>query len=217
MTGKVYVSSFDKGKQKKTLYGTVKLALSRPWALLWFEPILLLLSLYMALLYGIVRGTAVERIRTNNHIVIYVFGAFPIVYQQHRGWTEAIGGLPFLGMAVGIVFGILYMFPDNIRYQRLVARGKPEPEMRLPPAMVGAVSIPIGMFWFAWTNGPNIHWLSSVAAQVPFGFGFVLVYLSVQAYLVDAYTIYAASALACNVLLRSGVGAAFPLFTTVSL
>lgn len=145
------------------------------------------------------------------------FGAFPIVYQQHRGWSEGIGGLSFLGIAVGIGFGIAYMFPDNARYRKLVARGKLEPEMRLPPAMVGAVAIPAGMFWFAWTNGPNCHWLISIAAQIPFGFGFVLVYLSIQAYLVDAYTINAASVLACNVLLRSGIGAAFPLFTTVSL
>jgi hypothetical protein len=145
------------------------------------------------------------------------FGAFPIVYQQHRGWSEGIGGLSFLGIAVGIVFGIVYMFPDNARYRRLVAREKPEPETRLPPAMVGAVAIPMGMFWFAWTNGPNCNWLVSVAAQVPFGFGFVLVFLSIQAYLVDAYTIYAASVLASNVLLRSGIGAAFPMFTSVSL
>jgi hypothetical protein len=54
MTGKVYVSKFDVTKRKKTLFGTVKVALTRPWALLWFEPIVLLLSLYMALLYGIV-------------------------------------------------------------------------------------------------------------------------------------------------------------------
>jgi hypothetical protein len=55
MTGKVYVSKFDMAKPRKTLYVMLKVALTRPWALLWFEPIVLLLSLYMALLYGIVR------------------------------------------------------------------------------------------------------------------------------------------------------------------
>lgn len=139
------------------------------------------------------------------------------MYQQHRGWSEGIGGLSFLGMAVGIMLGIGYMFPDHSRYKRLSASGKPDPEARLPPAMVGAVAIPISMFWFAWTNGPDQHWIVSIAAQVPFGFGFVLVYLSIQAYLVDSYTIYAASVLAGNVLLRSGMGAAFPMFTSVSI
>lgn len=51
--------------------------------------------------------------------------------------------------------------------------------------------------------------------QIPFGFGFVLVYLSVLTYLVDSYTIFAASVLAANTLLRSAFGAIFPLFTGV--
>lgn len=63
---------------------------------------------------------------------------------------------------------------------------------------------------------PFRHWLVSIAAQVPFGFGFVLIYISVQEYLVDAYTIYAASVLAANTIFRSAFGAIFPLFTNVS-
>jgi hypothetical protein len=83
-------------------------------------------------------------------------------------------------------------------------------------SLVGCVAIPIGLFWFAWTNSPSYHWLISIAAQIPFGFGFVLVYISVQNYLVDAYTIYSASVLAANAMLRSVFGATFPLFTGVS-
>jgi hypothetical protein len=42
----------------------------------------------------------------------------------------------------------------------------------------------------------------------------VLVFLSIMNYLIDAYTIFAASCLAGNAVLRSTFGAAFPLFTT---
>jgi len=42
----------------------------------------------------------------------------------------------------------------------------------------------------------------------------VLVFLGVMNYLIDAYTIFAASVLAANSVLRSLFGAAFPLFTT---
>jgi hypothetical protein len=38
--------------------------------------------------------------------------------------------------------------------------------------------------------------------------------LGVMNYLIDAYTIFAASVLAANSVLRSCFGAAFPLFTT---
>jgi hypothetical protein len=51
-------------------------------------------------------------------------------------------------------------------------------------------------------------------AGAPFGFGMVLVFLSIMNYLIDAYLIYAASVLAANSVLRSLFGAAFPLFTS---
>ena len=107
------------------------------------------------------------------------------------------------------------MFPENHRYEKIVDRGQETPESRLPPSIVGSITIPIGIIWFAWSNSPSVHWLVSIAAQVPFGFGIVLVYISVQEYLVDAYTIYAASVLAANTIFRSAFGAVFPLFTNV--
>ena len=87
------------------------------------------------------------------------------------------------------------------------------PEARLPAAIVGGIALPVGLFWFAWTNYPTLPWEASVAAGIPFGFGMVLVFLAVMNYLIDAYTIFAASALAANSVLRSCFGAAFPLFT----
>jgi len=126
--------------------------------------------------------------------------------------------LAFLGLAVGIAFGILVALYVTIRSTRPNKHNSDEvwnPEIRLPMSLVGCVAIPVGLFWFAWTNDPSLHWLISVAAQVPFGFGFVLVYISIQNYLVDAYTIYSASVLAANAMLRSIFGATFPLFTSV--
>jgi hypothetical protein len=146
-----------------------------------------------------------------------LFGAFPIVYQQVRGWSEGIGGCAFLGVLVGMLLAVAYMIPENTRYNKkakMSEGGRAPPEARLPPSMIGSIAIPIGMFWFAWTNYPSIHWIVSIMAGAPFGFGMVLVFLSIMNYLVDAYTIYAASVLAANSVLRSIFGAAFPLFTT---
>lgn len=145
-----------------------------------------------------------------------MFAAFPIVYQQNRGWSEGIGGLAFIGVAVGMMGAIIYTIHDNNRYNRVADKnsGNAPPEARLPPSMVGSVCLPIGLFWFAWTNYPNIHWIVSIIGTVPFGFGMVLVFLSIMNYLIDAYTIYAASVLAANSVLRSLFGAVFPLFTT---
>jgi len=143
---------------------------------------------------------------------MYMFlGAFPIVYQQNRGWNEGIGGLAFLGLAVGMLIGLLYTIIDNKRYRKL---GKAaSPESRIPPAIIGAIALPVGMFAFSWTNFPSIHWSASIILSAPFGFGAVLVFLSCLNYLLDAYTIYAASVLAAGAMLRAFFATAFPLFT----
>ena len=206
VTGRIYRSQLDisRGPPPK-LAQSLKVALSRPWVLLFREPIVLLLSIYMAIIYG---------------TLYMMFAAFPIVFQEQRGWSEGIGGLAFIGVAVGMAIAVVYTIPDNNRYMRAEAaakakgaRGAP-PEARLPPSLLGCVFIPIGLFIFAWTNYPRIHWSVCIIFTAPFGFGMVLVFLSIMNYLIDAYTIYAASVLAANSVLRSLFGAVFPLFTT---
>ncbi|KAJ5206496.1 Major facilitator superfamily domain general substrate transporter [Penicillium cf. griseofulvum] len=201
LTGKVYCSKLDIDQGRLTLKAALKISLSRPMILLFQEPIVLLLSIYLAIIYG---------------TLYMLFGAFPIVYQVHRGWSQGIGGLAFIGVMIGMIGAVAYSIPENKRYAKLLAKngGYAPPEARLPPCMLASIALPIGLFWFAWTNDPSIHWLASVAAGVPFGFGMLLVFLSVFNYLIDAYTIFAASVLAANTLLRSLFGFAFPLFTT---
>lgn len=205
-TGLVYKTQKDVSTSKESggSVGVFKTALSRPWVLLFREPIVLLFSIYMAIVYG---------------ILYMLFGAFPIVYQQNRGWSPGIGGLSFIGVAVGMGFAVCYSIWDNKRYANLsdAHKGFAPPEARLPPTFVGALAVPIGLFWFAWTNGPNIHWIVSIIAGAPFGFGTVLIFLGVMNYLIDTYTIYAASVLAANSVLRSLFGAAFPLFSKSSI
>jgi hypothetical protein len=141
-------------------------------------------------------------------------GAMPIVFNQDRGWSEGIGGLAFMGIAVGIILGLVYaIWDNNRRYMKLLLSESATAESRLPPAIVGAIALPIGMFAFAWTNYASIHWSVSIVLSAPFGFGCVLVILPVVNYLIDSYTIYAASVLAAAAIFRSIVGAVFPLFT----
>lgn len=200
ITGKVYISKPDAANpiQVKAL---VKRSLVRPWVLLFLEPIVLSLTIYMSVVYG----------------TLYLcFAAFPVVFQQGRGWNAGQGGLAFLGILVGFIIGLIVFFWDNTRYMKLCRKTTKviPPEIRLPPAIVGGACIVIGLAWFAATNGPNIHWASPIVAGVPMGTGFVLVFVCNGNYLVDAYTIYAASVLAGNSVMRSTFGCIFPLFTT---
>ncbi|KID72018.1 Major facilitator superfamily multidrug transporter mdrA [Metarhizium brunneum] len=199
MTGKHYVSKMDHDRGRVTFAESFKSALSRPWILLFREPIVFLLSVYMAIVYG---------------TLYMLFGAFPIVYQQHRGWNQGVGGLAFLGIMVGMLAAIAFTLPLNRRYIETQRKcgGHAPPEARLPGTLVGSIALPVGLFWFAWTNSSSVHWIVSILAGVPFGFGMVLVFLSILNYLIDSYTIFAASVLAANSVLRSLFGAAFPMF-----
>ena len=202
ITGKVYKSKVDADQGKVSLGHAFRTSLSRPWILLFREPIVLMLSIYMAIIYG---------------TLYMMFAAFPIVYQEHRGWTEGVGGLAFLGVMVGMMSAVGYSLWDNKRYIRTADAapgGFAPPEARLPPCMIGALCLPVGLFWFAWTNYPTINWAPSIIAGAPFGFGMVLVFLSIMNYLIDSYVIFAASVLAANSVLRSLFGTIFPLFTT---
>ncbi|KAI9728727.1 MAG: hypothetical protein M1828_002833 [Chrysothrix sp. TS-e1954] len=161
LTGKIYMSKADAEQGKTTIGHAFATALSRPWILLLREPIVLLLSIYMAIIYG---------------TLYMMFAAFPIVYQEGRGWSQGIGGLAFIGVAIGMAGAMFYALWDNKRYVRVVDSspgGFAPPEARLPPTMVGAVAVPIGLFWFAL----GIHWASSIPAFlalacVPFPFIF---------------------------------------------
>lgn len=173
-TGHIYRSTFEREK-KIEIAALFKTSLTRPWQLLFREPIVFLLSIYMAIIYG---------------TLYMLFAAFPIVYQQQRGWSEGVGGLAFLGVLVGFVLATGYqIFVENPRYVRVSRKngGFAPPEQRLLPAMIGAVSMPLATFWFAWTAAPkSMPWIVSIIATVPFGFGMVTIFLSIIAYLIDA-------------------------------
>jgi DHA1 family multidrug resistance protein-like MFS transporter len=72
------------------LKSLVNTYLLRPFEMLFREPILLLITVYMALIYG---------------ILYLFFTAYPISFQGQRGWNQGIGALPFLGIMIGVLCG----------------------------------------------------------------------------------------------------------------
>jgi hypothetical protein len=71
--------------------------------------------------------------------------------------------------------------------------------------------VPIGLFWFAWTADPPIPWIVPIIAGFPFGMGVCQILQSSTAYLMDAYELYFASAVAATVVMRSIFAAVFPV------
>ncbi|EXJ92341.1 hypothetical protein A1O3_00891 [Capronia epimyces CBS 606.96] len=179
----------------------VMMVLVRPFTLSFTEPMVFLLNMYIALIYGL----------------LYIwFESFPIVFSGIYHFSLGLEGTAFLGIFVGV----LITLPPFVWYQmkyiepKFNDKGELQPEWRLPPAFVGAFAIPICMFWFGWSARPDIHWIMPIIGTGFFSIGAFLLFNSALNYLADAYPLHAASVLAGNDLFRSSIGAGFPLFAS---
>ncbi|KAI4201824.1 MAG: hypothetical protein LQ350_003024 [Teloschistes chrysophthalmus] len=174
---------------------------SRPLRLLVTEPIVLLLSIYMAFIYGL----------------LYLFlTAYPIVFQQIHGFNPGVGGLPYFGMILGQITAGVYIASTSPAYNRKLAAngGVPIPEWRLFPVILGGIAFTGGLFWFGWSGyKASTHWIVPTLSGLLTGFGLLAIFLQSLNYLVDSYLMFAASAIAANTFLRSIAGAVFPLFS----
>lgn len=179
----------------------LRIFLLRPFQLLFLEPIVLFVSLYMSVLYG---------------LLYMFFVAYPIVYQEGKGYSASKTGLMFIPLAVGVLLSAACAPFVNKHYMSLVEKhnGKPPAEARLIPMMFSCWFIPIGLFIFAWTSYPTVSWAGPAMGGLSVGFGFIFLYNAANNYLVDSYQHLAASALAAKTFLRSFWGAAVVLFTT---
>ena len=148
---------------------------SRPLRILFTEPIVLLLSIYMSFIYGL----------------LYLFlTAYPIVFQQIHGMNGGVGGLPYFGMILGQLIAGLYIALTQPSYNRKLEANNnvPIPEWRLPPVIIGGVSFACGLFWFAWSGyKADIHWIVPTLSGIMTGFGLLAIFLQSLNYIVDAY------------------------------
>ncbi|GBE82449.1 Uncharacterized transporter [Sparassis crispa] len=192
----VYSSVYDVGRSK-SLGDILKVNMGRPFYFLATEPIVVLLAIYIAVAYS----------------TLYAFfAAYPIVFQDQRHFSPGQGGLAFLGVGLGVSFGLCLAPVQNRLYWREMDRspnGRAPPEARLYMAIIGAVCLPVGLFWFACRD--PVPWIVPVLAGVPFGTGVALIMQGITQYLMDAYQMYCASAIASTVVLRSIGAALFPL------
>lgn len=76
----------------------------------------------------------------------------------------------------------------------------------------GSIILPAGMFLAGWSAQAKLHWIVTDIGIALVGGGIILVFQNMQIYVVDTFTLHAASALAAVSCLRSLFGFAFPLF-----
>ena len=125
---------------QRSIPQTILRSCYRPFLLLILEPMVLNLCLFSALLLG---------------ILYLFFGAFEIVFSKNHGFELWQVGLSYTGLLVGQFVAIgtdNFWHRDYLRRVREKEKkdgktGGSEPEYRLPPAIAGAMIVPIGLFW----------------------------------------------------------------------
>lgn len=165
--------------------------------MLLLSPIVLSLSIYMAVVYG---------------YLYLLFTTLTMVFEGTYHFSQGAVGLAFLGIGIGSLFGLVIFGALSDRtVKRLAAKGEMKPEYRLPPLIPGSLIIPVGLFWYGWSAHAAIHWIMPIIGTLFVGLGLMATFMPIQTYLVDAYHLHAASALAASTVIRSFVGAFLPL------
>ncbi|MCJ1422078.1 hypothetical protein MMC32_008447 [Xylographa parallela] len=173
-----------------------RMAILRPTRML-MTPIVAVLCIQVALIYA---------------YLYLLFSTFTQAFVEIYGFSVGSSGLTYLGLGVGMMIAIVGQAMYSDRYVgKKSAKGEMKPEYRLPPLIIGTLVVPIGLLWYGWSMRENVYWLVPVIGTVPIGAGLILTLVPVQTYFVDAYTRYAASAIAANTIVRSLVGGVLPL------
>jgi DHA1 family multidrug resistance protein-like MFS transporter len=149
-------SEIDQGE--KTISKVVYDSLLIPTKICVQDPAVFFTNLYTSLIYGIYYS---------------YFEAFPLVYIGEYGFNLGEQGIVFTCIVVGAVIGIIiycsyvwfYLEPD-IKKNGLRAQ-----EHRLVPALFAVFLLPVGLFLFAWTARPSIHWIVSIIGITMFACG----------------------------------------------
>ncbi|CAI6336493.1 unnamed protein product [Periconia digitata] len=185
---------------EKTDFGhIVTVVLTRPIRMICFEPLVLFTCLYLSYAYAI--------------FYIY-FQSYPLIFTGIYHFNAGLTGLTFLPIGVGAIISAgLYLSWDAILRRAQQSR-KPwasnEEMRRLPLACIAGPFFVISSFWLGWTARPEVHWTAPCFAGILFGMGYLCLFMALLNYLVDAYEIFAASAMAAASLSRSSFGAVLP-------
>ncbi|TLS29408.1 hypothetical protein PpBr36_01489 [Pyricularia pennisetigena] len=189
-------SKLDAGLSAKDYFAR---SIVRPLKMLLFSPITQIFAIYVAIVYG---------------YLYLLFTTITSVFIQTYGFTPSTAGLSFLGLGIGsLVAQIVFTWTSDAYVQRRAERegNGMKPEYRLLWLPFGAAVLPIGFFIYGWTVEYKVHWIAPILGMGVVGVATILLFMSMTMYLIDSFTMYAASALAANTLIRSIAGAVLPL------
>jgi hypothetical protein len=119
----------DSGRDPRAL---LKVAIVRPVKMLAFQPIVLLMSIYTAVVFG---------------YMFLLFTTFSAVFKEEYHFSGSIVGLSYLGLGIGMFIGLIgFSKISDATLKRKASEGDGEmkPEYRLPLMIYSSPILPIG-------------------------------------------------------------------------
>ena len=173
-------------KQDWSIAAVIHRTIYRPFHMLALEPILVLITIYLSVVYGLLYG---RKRPSYLPFVFYnltwtniaVFEAFPIIFIEKRDFTITQDGLVFIGVGIGTSIAAVINHLTTAHYPELIEKWKgfPPPENRLFGAMIGSPVLVIGIFWLGWTGQyTNIPWYVPALSTIFLGAGIGLIFMS---------------------------------------
>ena len=197
-TGREYYTKHERDGQ--SLSKVLTKSLARPCRMLLTQPLVQLMSFYLAYNYG---------------ILYIVQSTFASLWTVRYGQSVTASGLHYIAIALGCIVAAQggARLTDRIwQHLKTQARGETQPEYRVPLMIPGNIIISAGLFWYGWTAQARAFWLLPDVGIAMFSCGIILGTQAMQQYVMDAFPEYVASAQAASQLPRNIAGFAFPLF-----
>jgi len=156
-----------KGYVKVSPFVHLGRGLSRPMKLLIFSPVVLLLSIYVAFIFG---------------LMFLCFSTYSAVFINQYHFAVGVSGLTYLGQGIGMIIGLILfaILSDRILKARAATEhnGEMTPEERLPLMVYFSPIIPIGFFWYGWTAQKKVQWMAPIIGTSFIGLGNLFVMVS---------------------------------------
>ncbi|KAK6954822.1 hypothetical protein Daesc_004791 [Daldinia eschscholtzii] len=193
----------DAKTDSRSLVTILSTAMTRPFRLLATQIIVQCIALYMMYIYG---------------LMYLLLASFPSLFTSPPpagyGMSIGIGGLNYISLGLGFFVGAQTSAPLQDRIYAALKRryGVGKPEYRVPMIIPGSIFVPFGLFIYGWTAEFKTHWIGPNIGAFVFAVGAIICFQSLQAFVVDSYQRYAASAVGAATVLRSLAGFGFPLF-----
>ncbi|KAL1629141.1 hypothetical protein SLS56_005584 [Neofusicoccum ribis] len=181
--------------------GLLGRSMEGPFRMLATQPIVQAMSLYAGYGYG---------------LAFLLSATMPLVWEGRYGQPPSTASLNYLPSSIGVVV-MSQVTPrlGNAVYGRLLARapdGQGRPEFRVPLLFLAGVLTPVGLLWYGWSVEARMHAVMPNVGTVVFTAGTNMTFFCINQYLIDTYTLHAASALGAATVLRGVCGFCIPLF-----